>query len=448
MTAILPAQPSQDYAVKDSTKPSADPVELRDGTAAGVGDTIITRQNNRNLRTLAGRDWVRNGDIWTITIARDYGTGTTVRDDGTIRARRRGRRFGGSIVLPASYVAEHVDLGYAVTAYRAQGITTDTAHVLVEPTSTRETFYVAMTRGRHANHAYVTLDRADDHAQPHPGDDPHATARSVLYGVLQHSGAELSAHETIVAEQEQRGSIAQLAAEYETIAAAAQRDRWATLVRSSGLTEEQAESAIESEAFGPLAAELRRAEANHHNVDALLPRLVAVRGFGDADDIAAVLHYRVERATARPAGSGRTRKPARLIAGLLPRAHGVIDAEMRAALDEREELIEARADATLEAALTENAAWTKALGTPLADRRRAAAWRKSARVVAAYRDRYRITDDAPIGAPPESAAQKIDAARARSALDKVRQLVADESRQTEVDLQAVRRDQPGPGRSI
>ena len=86
---------------------------------------------------------------------------------------------------------------------------------------------------------------------------------------------------------------------------------------------------------------------------------------------------------------------------------------MRAALHEREELIEARADA-LEAALTENAPWTKALGTPPNDRRRAAAWRKSARVVAAYRDRYRITDDAPLGPPPESAAQKIDAARARS----------------------------------
>ena len=432
-------------------------VELRDGTAAGVGDTIITRLNNRSLRTLAGRDWVRNGDIWTvtavgddgtITIARDYGTGTSIRDDGTIRAGRRARRFGGGIVLPAAYVAEHVDLGYAVTAYRAQGVTTDTAHVLVEPTSTRETFYVAMTRGRHSNHAYVTLDRADDHAQPHPGDDPHATARSVLYGILQHSAAELSAHETIVAEQEQWGSIAQLAAEYETIVAAAQHDRWAALVRGSGLTAEQAESAVESDAFGPLAAELRRAEANHHNVDALLPRLVAARGFGDADDIAAVLHYRVERATARPAGSGRTRKPSRLIAGLIPQAHGVIDAEMRKALDEREELIEARADAALEAALTENAPWTKALGAQPDDRRRAAAWRKAARIVAAYRDRYRITDDAPLGAPPESAAQKIDAARARSAFDKVRQLVADERRQAEVDLQAVRRDQPGPGRSI
>ena len=411
-------------------------VELRDGTAAGVGDTIITRRNNRNFRTLAGRDWVRNGDIWTITavgddgtvaIARDYGAGTAVKEDGTITSRRRGRRFGGSIVLPASYVGEHVDLGYAVTAYHAQGITTDTAHVLVEPTSTRETFYVAMTRGRHANHAYVTLDRADDHGQPHPGDDPHATARSVLYGVLQHSAAELSAHETIVTEQEQWGSIAQLAAEYETIVAAAQHDRWAALVRGSGLTAEQAESAVESDAFGPLAAELRRAEANHHNVDALLPRLVAARGFGDADDIAAVLHYRVNRATARPAGSGRTRKPARLIAGLIPQAHGIIDAEMRAALDEREALIEARADAVLEAALTESAPWTNALGAPPADRRRATAWRKAARVIAAYRDRYRVTDDAPLGTPPESAAQKIDAARARTALDRVRGFIAEVS---------------------
>lgn len=426
-------------------------VELRDGTAAGVGDTIITRQNNRRLRTVTGRDWVRNGDVWiitavgadgTLTIARDYGTGTTVREDGTTAVRRRGRRFGGSIVLPASYVSESVDLGYAVTAYRAQGVTTDTAHVLVEPTSTRETFYVAMTRGRHSNRAYVTLDRADDHAEPHPGDDPNATARSVLYGVLQHSGAELSAHETIVAEQEQWGSIAQLAAEYETIAAAAQRDRWAMLIRSSGLTDEQADSAIESEAFGPLAAELRRAEANHHDVDALLPRLVAARGFSDADDIAAVLHYRVERATARPAGSGRTRKPPHLIAGLIPHAHGVTDAEMRAALDEREALIEARADAILDTALTESAPWMTALGAPPADRRQAATWRRSARVVAAYRDRYRITDDTPLGAPPESTAQKIDAARARSAIDRAvqarRAVGAEEGRASQSPAHGIR----------
>ncbi|RAE29334.1 hypothetical protein DN524_33730, partial [Burkholderia multivorans] len=113
-----------------------------------------------------------------------------------------GRRLGGSTVLPAGYVTDHVDLGYAVTAHRAQGVTVDTAHVLVEPTTTRENFYVAMTRGKHANHAYVVLDRADEHAEPYPGDNPDATARGVLYGVLQHVGAELSAHETLPVEQE------------------------------------------------------------------------------------------------------------------------------------------------------------------------------------------------------------------------------------------------------
>lgn len=382
-------------------------VQLRDGTQAGVGDTVITRRNDRKFTASNGNDWVRNGDIWTIT---------DVRDDGSLTIRRPGRFYGGAIVLPAAYVAEHVDLEYAVTAHRAQAVTTDTAHVLVEPAATRENFYVSLTRGRAANHAYVILDRADDHQQPHPGDDPDASSRSVLTGVLQHVGAELSAHETITAEQEQWGSIAQLAAEYETIAAAAQHDRWASLVRASGLTSEQAEAAVESEAFGPLTAGLRRSEANHHDIETLLPRLVAARGFGDADDIAAVIHYRVTRATARPAGSGRARKAPKLIAGLIPHTDGVRDGEMRSALDEREALIEARADAVLDGALTDKAPWTRALGTSPGDTRRAAVWRKAARVVAAYRDRYRITDDTPLGAPPASEAQKIEAARAMAAI--------------------------------
>lgn len=59
-------------------------------------------------------------------------------------------------------------LGYAVTTHRAQGVTVDTSHVLVEPTTTRENFYVAMTRGKDANRAYVVLDRADEHASCKP----------------------------------------------------------------------------------------------------------------------------------------------------------------------------------------------------------------------------------------------------------------------------------------
>ena len=393
--------------ILDGTLAPGREIALTDGTTAGAGDTVITRRNDRRLRN--GRDWVRNGDTWTIT---------RVRDDGSVTIRPTGRRFGGSIVLPANYVAEHLDLGYAVTAHRAQGVTVDTAHVLVEPTTMRENFYVAMTRGKHANRAYVILDRADEHAKPHPGDNHDATGRSVLFGVLQHVGAELSAHETITAEQEHWGSIAQLAAEYETIAAAAQRDRWATLIRASGLTSEQADAAIESEAFGALTAELRRAEANHHNLDTLLPRLVAAREFADADDTASVLHYRVARATARPAGSGRTRKAPQLIAGLIPSADGPMADDMRHALDERRELIEARADATLDAATADKESWVMALGSPPRDPRKVATWRRHARTVAAYRDRYGITEDSPLGPMPESTAQKIDHARARVAVER------------------------------
>lgn len=413
----LNARARADLILDGTIKPSRE-VTLTDGTQAGVGDTIITRRNDRRLRTGTGRDWVRNGDRWKIT---------DVRDDGSITIRKPGQKFG-AIVLPADYVAEHVDLGYAVTAHRAQGITVDTAHVLVQATTTRQNFYVAMTRGRDSNQAWVILDRPDDaHTAPHPSDNEDATGRSVLYGVVQYSGAELSAHETITAEQDHWGSIAQLAAEYETVASAAQHDRWATLIRTSGLTTEQADAALDSEAFGALTAELRRAEANRHDVDALFPRLVAARGFEDADDIAKVMHYRLARATGRPAGSGRTRKPPVLIAGLIPQATGAMSPEMRQALTERRDLIEQRADAVLDTALTEQQPWTGTLGDPPADAAGRARWRQSARTIAAYRDRYGISDDTPLGPQPESAAQKIDHARARHALDQATRMTTSDA---------------------
>ncbi len=407
--------------ILDGTVHGPQEVELHDGTQAAIGDTVITRHNDRRLR--AGRSWVRNGNRWTVT---------GVRGDGSVTLRRAGKRWGASVVLPADYVAEYLDLGYAVTSYRAQGITTDTAHVLVDAAMTRENLYVALTRGRERNMAYVAVDKPDPaHDTAHPGDNPEATGRSVLFGVLQHIGAELSAHETITTEQEQWSSIAQLAAEYETIAAAAQHDRWVTLIRASGLTDEEAEDAIASDAFGALAVELRRAEANRHDIAALLPRLVAARGFADADDIAAVLHHRLATATARPAGSGRTRKPPRLIAGLIPKATGAMSPDMRQALTERRDLIEASADAILDSALAEGQHWATALGTPPGDRRTAAEWRRYARTVAAYRDRYGINDPAPLGAPAESTAQKIDAARARTALDQAQRITDPERNQPE-----------------
>ena len=86
---------------------------------------------------------MRNRQTWTITEA--HADGRLTIDD----AER------GSVVLPAKYVAAHVELGWAVTGYGNQGTTTDHAIAVVEPSSTRAGTYVAMTRGRHRNVALV-----------------------------------------------------------------------------------------------------------------------------------------------------------------------------------------------------------------------------------------------------------------------------------------------------
>lgn len=127
----------------------------------------------------------------------------------------------------------------------------------------------------------------------------------------------------------------------------------------------------------------------------------------------------------RPAGSGRIRQAPRLIAGLIPHASGITDPEMHQALTERETLIEQRAGTLLTHALDEDEPWTAALG-PTPEGAAASRWRECGRIVAAYRDRYQITDDTPLGPEAGSDAQKIDAARVETALKRAKQL----SRQT------------------
>lgn len=273
-----------------------------------------------------------------------------------------------------------------------------------------------------ANTPYVAIDQPNAaHVGPHPGNGTDSTGRSVLYGVLQHVGAELSAHETIVAEHDVWGSIAQLAADYETVAAAAQRERWASALRKTGLTQSQADDAIHSEAFGALTAELRRAEAHHLNVKSLLMRIVAARGFDNAEGIAAVLHTRIASAIARDAGAGRPGREPAMVVGLIPPAVGPMEPDMRRGLDERSDVMEARARAVLDAALSARAGWTRMLGS-IPRGSAAAEWRQRACTVAAYRDRYGVASARALGPSPRSIAQELDAACARAALRKAQRL--------------------------
>ena len=148
-------------------------VALADGNAASAGELIVTRRNERQLRTSAS-DWVKNGDRWTVL---------TAHRDGGLRVQHG--RSGRTIDLPASYVRDLVELGYATTIHTAQGITADTMHGLIAGTESRQQLYTMCTRGRLGNHIYLQLvGDGDPHTVIRPVTIPPATATELLEHIL------------------------------------------------------------------------------------------------------------------------------------------------------------------------------------------------------------------------------------------------------------------------
>lgn len=90
-------------------------------------------------------------------------------------------------------------------------------------------------------------------------------------------------------------------------------------------------------------------------------------------------------------------------------------AEHRQALDERRELMEARATALVERAIQDREPWVATVNPPQCTLA-APAWRDQIRIVAAYRDRYDITGAHPLGPVSESITQRADRAHAAAAL--------------------------------
>jgi hypothetical protein len=310
----------------------------------------------------------------------------------------RRARGGGQVVLPAGYAADHVELGYAVTAYRAQGRTTDTAHALIDPAASREALYVMATRGRQSNRLYVDTRYDPDPATGHDKVTAVQDPVDVLAAVLAREPSEVSAHEAIRRSREHTESLTTLASEYATIAATAQAARWDELLDRCPLSADQREAIRSSPAYGPLLAAWRDADARGLDVAAVLPRLIAARGLDGAGDLAAVLHERTDRwaARARP----QPQRAAGLIAGLIPRATGITDPDLAQALAERDQAMQTRAAGLAGEALARGEAWITRLGPPPAGPAARDRWVAAATVVAAYRDLHGIgADPRPLGDP-------------------------------------------------
>jgi len=143
-----------------------------------AGDVIRTKRNNRSISL--GETHVRNGDRYTIL--------ATTQSGGLLVDDLCGR---GRTLLPPSYVAEHVEHGWATTIDGAQGATTDIAILLARPGIDREHLYVGLTRGREENHAYLAPPADDEHEHPTTSD---GGARQMLQAALARSGRNDAAH--------------------------------------------------------------------------------------------------------------------------------------------------------------------------------------------------------------------------------------------------------------
>ena len=178
-------------------------VEIADGNRAGVGDLIITRRNDRRLRVTA-TDWVKNGDRWTVLNL----TGT-----GGVRVRHV--RNGRTVTLPADYVGSCVELGYATTVHTAQGVTADTMHGVVTGGESRQQLYTMLTRGRSANHIYVSVvGDGDPHSLIRPGTILPSTATELLEQILGRDGSTRSASTLLREQQDPAARLAAATARY------------------------------------------------------------------------------------------------------------------------------------------------------------------------------------------------------------------------------------------
>jgi conjugative relaxase-like TrwC/TraI family protein len=399
---------------------------------ASAGDLIMARRNTRTLQ--AGEDdrELTNRDVLQIL--------TTGGPGDRVQVRRLLDRSGGSgrnrwsapFWLPRRYLARHCTLGYATTQHAAQGRTVDTAHVLVDGLGDRQGLYVAMSRGRDANHAYCIthyprladtregsrpapeLDRLrrldHEHAgllpiQPSAGDGPlpELDPVTILAGVLARDGGELSATETLERELSRADHLGVLGGIWDDLVRRNQHARFEQALRSV-LPSDLARGAVDDPACTWLWRSLREAELAGLDGGDVLREAVESRSMTGTRDVARVLDSRVRR---------------RLV-GVLPQPPGrwadqVPDtgsAEMYRYLRELADTMDDRICRLGEHAAQTRPLWARqAFGPVPDDLAGRAEWEHRASVVAAYRERYGYahTGD-PIGPEPAKTSPEARAA--------------------------------------
>ena len=406
-------------------------VRLSGGEQASVGDLVMARRNNNVLQAGHQDRALTNRDILQVAGIAVDGARAQVRrlthdpDTGQVR-------WSQLFQVPKRYLADHANLAYATTVHAAQGRTVDTAHLLVDGLGDRQGLYVAMSRGREANHAYCVtdlsrsadtregsrpapeLDRAlrlaRERAGLPPGEFSHDDQQmlvldpvTVLAGVLARDGSELSATETLQHELSQADHLGVLGGIWDDVTRRAQATRFEHALRGA-LPTDLASQALEDPACTWLWRSLREAEAAGLDGAHILRRAAASRTMSGARDVARVLDSRVRHML-----DGVQPQPSRPWTERVPSTDS---AELDRYLRELAEAMDDRVRRLGEHTAATQPLWARrALGPVPSDPVARLEWEQRASLVAAYRERYGYADPAePIGPAPAKTSPEARAA--------------------------------------
>ncbi|WP_212993501.1 MobF family relaxase [Actinoplanes auranticolor] len=357
-------------------------VTLADGTYAGVGDLIVTRRNNRAL--LAGDAFVANRTQWRIL---ELGPAGALLVQNTADQA--------TTALPADYVAEHVQLAYAATVDSAQGRTVDVTRAVIDQATTRPRLYVMATRGRLLNQLAVVT--ADEPPEAHPP-APATAGITVLAGILRDDSTQRSGTETEQTLWADADTLRHWGPIYDDLTARASTDRYTAAVRGAA-GQKVADNLAADPAMPALAARLHALAAAGYHPDQVLTAVASERELNSAHDTAAVLAWRIDQAyrDLQP-DPAVALSPAQ--AGTYTQRAPTVDGDIGDALRQVATICDMRIDALAQQAAAEQPAWTTALGPLPDDHPGRRQWTSRAAVIAAYRDRYTITGQDPIGPEP------------------------------------------------
>ncbi|MDR7277650.1 MobF family relaxase [Catenuloplanes atrovinosus] len=359
-------------------------VRLGDDTHASVGDIVVSRRNDRRLTT-GGRRWVANRDRWRVT---------AITADGALAVLNL--RTGDDTILPAGYAARHVQLGYAVTVDSAQGQSVDVARALVDDTITAQRLYVMLTRGARTNTAYVVTDDEPPEGTP-PG--PETASVAVLADILRRATPEKSATETSQQLWADADALHAWAPIYDDLAARALTPTYLTII--ARYTDPHIVARLADDLAMPaLVHRLTTLREAGYDLDPILKNSIERRELDTADDIAAVLSWRLDRLIGRTLADPRAATAPGPALTYTARIPDLPDSDITDALRQVAALCDQRTTALADLAATHQPAWARRLGPVPDDAIGRQVWLAHAALVAAYRDRYQITGDHPIGGEP------------------------------------------------